>query len=361
MKYHMLSILFAIFMVSCSASEQAYTPSFDPSQHKGPQNGLQNQVLVLGTPHLSGLPDSFETDQLIPLIDRLALWQPQIITIESISGPQCEFMRNYPDRYKGSVEAYCWNPAPALTATDLNVAQATVETERLLAQWPENPKAADRRKLAALFLASADRASALVQWLRLLESERHSGDGLDDTLVALLNTLITKQNENYQIAAPLAARLGLERLYPIDDHTADDPVADEDKKAYGAAIEKAWDNSATKKRLQSIEALYANLGLPDGLLEIYRTLNAPDQGLLVFKSDFGAALEDPSPQAFGRGYVGYWETRNLRMTANIRDVLGSKPGSRALVIVGASHKAYLESYLNQMHDMRIVDAEKVLR
>ncbi|PCH65843.1 MAG: hypothetical protein COC12_14050 [Rhodobacteraceae bacterium] len=346
-------------MVSCAPTEQGYTPSFDPSQHKGPQYGLQNQVLVLGTPHLSGLPDSFRIDELTPLINRLAMWGPQIITIESISGQQCEFMRNYPDQYKDNVEAYCWDATPALTATGLNVAQATAETEQLLAQWPENPKAADRRNLAALFLASADRASALVQWLRLPENERYSGDGLDDTLVALLNALTTKQNENYQIAAPLAARLGLERLYPIDDHTAGFVYADEE--AYGAAIMKAWDNPALQKRKEIGKALYANLGTTDGLLEIYRSFNAPKMALLIFESDFGAALEDPSPQAFGRGYVTYWETRNLRMAANIRDVFGGKPGSRALVIIGASHKAYLESYLNQMHDMRIVDAEKVLR
>ncbi len=358
MKYHMLSLLVAIFMVSCVPSEQGYNPTFDPSQHKGPQIGLQNQVLVLGTPHLSQLPESFKINQLSPLIDRLAIWEPQIITIENISGPQCEFMRNNPDLYKDSVESYCWDPAPALTATGLNVAQATAEIERLLAQWPESPKAADRRNLAAVFLASADRASALVQWLRLPESERHSGDGLDDSLAALLNALITKQNESYLIAAPLAARLGLERLYPIDDQTAGIVFADE--KAYGAAIVKAWDNPATKKRMQNDDAMYANFGAPDGLLEFYRALNAPDQGLLVFNSDFGAALEEPSPQAFGRGYVGYWETRNLRMTANIRNVMGKKPGSRTLVIVGASHKAYLEGYLNQMHDMRIVDAEKIL-
>jgi len=32
-----------------------------------------------------------------------------------------------------------------------------------------------------------------------------------------------------------------------------------------------------------------------------------------------------------------------------------------LVIVGASHKGYLESYLHQMHDVRVVDAGLVLR
>ena len=49
------------------------------------------------------------------------------------------------------------------------------------------------------------------------------------------------------------------------------------------------------------------------------------------------------------------------MAANIRDVLARHPGMRLLVIVGASHKGYLEAYLNQMHDVRLIDPEDVLR
>lgn len=63
----------------------------------------------------------------------------------------------------------------------------------------------------------------------------------------------------------------------------------------------------------------------------------------------------------GRGYVGCWETRNLRMAANIRDVLAGQPGMRMLVVVGAAHKGYLEAYLHQMHDVRMVDTATVLR
>ena len=36
------------------------------------------------------------------------------------------------------------------------------------------------------------------------------------------------------------------------------------------------------------------------------------------------------------------------------------PGGRMLVVAGASHKFYLEAYLNQMHDVRIVDTDAVL-
>ncbi|WP_229217306.1 DUF5694 domain-containing protein [Massilia forsythiae] len=108
------------------------------------------------------------------------------------------------------------------------------------------------------------------------------------------------------------------------------------------------------------ERLDARVGDAEGVLALYRALNDPAQARLVYDSDFGAALEEPSPQQFGRGYLGYWETRNLRMAANIREAIGFQPGSRTLVIVGASHKWYLEAYLNQMHDVRIVPSARVL-
>ena len=174
-----------------------------------------------------------------------------------------------------------------------------------------------------------------------------------------MNTLRERNNESFLIGAVLAARLGLERAYAMDDHTADAPVADEE--AYGAAITKAWSNPATDKRKEASAAHEGKLGTPEAVLEMYRAYNAPGLAKLTFDSDFGAALEETSPQKFGRGYVGYWETRNLRMASNIRDMLTTQPGIRALVIVGQSHKGYLEAYLNEMHDARIVDAEIVLR
>ncbi len=341
-----------------TATAQAYRP-FDPSRLKGPHVGSQNQLLVLGSPHLSGMPAAFRPEQLEPILEKLAAWHPQAIAIEALSGAQCDFMRRYPDRYKESVESYCWDPAPAAKATGLDVPSATAALGRLLAAWPTSPSAADRRRLAALFLAGDESASALVQWLRLPENDRHAGEGLDATLVARLETLRTRRNESLLIAAALAARLGLERVYAMDDHTADAPIADE--KGHSAAISKAWDNPATAKRKAMDAALKAKVGQPGAMLAMYRAFNRGDQAQLVFDSDFGAALAEPSAGRFGRGYLGYWETRNLRMAANIRDMFALNPGIRGLVIVGASHKPYLESYLNQMHDMAVVDAEAALR
>jgi hypothetical protein len=212
-----------------------------------------------------------------------------------------------------------------------------------------------------VFLAGGEPVSALVQWLRLPDAERHAGDGLDATLVAALDKLRNARSEDSLIAAPLAAALGLERVYGMDDQTAGAADApDADPKASGEAMMKAWDNPANARRRQVDEDMRTRLADAEGVMAMYRALNTPSQARVIYDSDFGAALEETSPQQFGRGYVAYWETRNLRMASNIRDVIGNLPGNRTLVIVGASHKWYLEAYLNQMHDVRIVASDQVL-
>ncbi|WP_334656471.1 hypothetical protein [Sphingomonas panaciterrae] len=90
-----------------AAAPGDYRPAFRPDQLKGPPAGAPNEVLVLGTVHLSGLGDGFRPAQLSPLLDRLARWQPTAIATESLSGLQCDSLRRHPARYADTVESYC--------------------------------------------------------------------------------------------------------------------------------------------------------------------------------------------------------------------------------------------------------------
>ncbi|TWB59711.1 hypothetical protein FBZ92_107144 [Nitrospirillum viridazoti] len=357
----LVGVLAVAEVVPADARIQAtdYHPSFKPDQLKGPPAGKANEVLVLGTPHLSGLKGELPPDMLEPLLARLAAWHPEAIATEDMSGLQCDSLRRYPTRYASTVADYCPDPGPAGQATGLDVPAANAEAERLLAAWPAAPTAADRRHLAAIFLAAGERGSALVQWLRLPAEERRAGDGLTPDLVAALDRAKDRRNETNLISAVLAARLGLERLWSVDDHSADFPDPP-DANAYAAAITHAWDNPVAKARRAEDERLEAGFAKPGGLMTLYRAYNTPQAALQAYQADFGATLREPSAQGYGRNYVGYWETRNLRMVANIRDVLGQHPGTRLLAIVGASHKGYYEAYLDQMHDVRLADTREVL-
>ncbi|MDQ4628209.1 DUF5694 domain-containing protein [Janthinobacterium lividum] len=352
------SFFLAVVMHVPAHAEAPPVAKFDPGALKL-QKGPFNDVLVLGSPHLAQLPKSFDPSQLSLLNERLADWRPDAIAIEALSGLQCAYLRAYPQRYGDTVKAYCYDTSAARAATGLDVVAATAQAEGLLAAWPAAPSAAQRRTLASLFLAGGERASALVQWLRLPADERRAGDGVSEPLAANLNSLLMQRNESYQIAAVLAAKSGHERVHGMDDHTSDMPVDDE--KAYAKAIRAAWNNSFSAERKRIHAGFEEQLTTPAGVLAIYRAYNGRAEADLAFRGDFGAALEEPSPQRYGRNYVASWEVRNLRMASNIREIMAARPGMHVLVIVGASHKGYLEAYLNQMHDVRITSTDDILR
>lgn len=357
--FRVFGVFLVVLCAMTSASAQTYRPAFQPDEMTDRPVGAANEVLVLGTPHLHELPDNFRIEMIDPLVDRLVEWQPTAIATESSSGLLCDTMRRQAWRHGKAYKKWCdFDPLPYGEATGLNVNAANEQAERLLAEWPESPTAQQRRRLAAIFLAAGEPDSALVQWLRLPLRERRADDFLIQEMATYLAAKETRRSEG-TIAARVAARVGLERTYEVDDQAFyAGPAPDEE--AFAAAIMAAWDNPATAERREAYDILFNNLGQPGAFFEMYRAFNDPAQAKLIYASDFGAVLKDTSDERFGRRYLSHWETRNLRMVANIREVLGRRPGTRMLAIVGASHKPYYEAYLEQMRDVELVDVMPLL-
>jgi hypothetical protein len=295
---------------------------------------------------------------LTALLNKLAAYKPEVITVENVSGDQCAHLKTYAGLYPGSYEQWCRAPDVAQKAMGMDGPAAAAEAEKALAAWPATPSAGARRRLAALFLAAGDRPSAGVQWLRLAPEERHVGDGVNEDTLAVLERAGAKPNEVFDVAVVLAARLGLERVYLVDDHTSDGSLPDGGK-AFDDAITAAW-KLAPSKAVAQAKKMDAALATPDDILALYRFLNRPETLRDWIKADMGAALGQQTPQLFGRQYVGAWEVRNLRMVANIRAAFVAHPGARVLNIVGVTHKPYYDAYLNMVHDVKLVDAEQVL-
>ena len=357
--HHLLCGAFVALAFASGATAQTYHPAFKPGDLKGAPAGPINQVMVLGTPHLSQLNGAVRAEMLTPLLDRLAVWAPDVIATENVSGLQCDAMRRYPQRHAYAISGYCPDVSHAAQQTGLDVPSANAEAERLLADWPETPTPDQRRHLAAVFLAAGEPTSAFVQWLRLTPTDRREGDGLDATLVAQLNQQLNSINESDSVAAVLAARLGLERVWSVDDHSSDRVPAD--RAGFIRAIRQAWKNPAVEVRAERDKRLIDGLSQPDGLMNLYRGHNSLEAQQLAYESDYGAAQSELSPEHYGRIYVAGWETRNLRMVANIRDIMGLRPGVKMLALVGASHRGYYEAYLSQMHDVVLADTDAMLR
>lgn len=355
MKKQWVALGAAIVAVACASARAEVDLSVLDTSMAGPRA----QVLVLGSVHLSGMSKEFKPASLEPVLERLAAFKPDVITIEGISGEGCDLLARHPAVYPpDNIEPFCSNPDAARKATGLDVPAAIAEVNRTLARWPAQPAPAQRRHLAALFLAANDSSSAVVQWWQLPQSEQHAGDGLDDALVAMLARRGSRNNESDQIAARLAVRLGLQRVYPIDDHTGDN-VTVADESAYADAIRKAWE--AGRLKAKSMRDREAELEKAGDMLALYRYINSPAVLRVAIDADFGAAMREASPQHYGQFYVAGWETRNLRMVSNIRAAFRERPGARVLSIVGSSHKPWFDDLLGRMQGVDIVDAEEILR
>lgn len=332
-------------------------PAVDFSGIQDDLAGEPTRVLTFGTVHLRQQPeDVLPLEDLSLVLGKLEDFAPDIITIETMPGESCERLKRYEAVYPGVWDRYCIDPQPALDSLNTTMPEAMAALWELRDEKPKPWSAADRRRLAALFWATGNPYSAVVQWYKLPEVERKAADGVSEELLEAINRRIASRDESNVIAAVLAHRLGHEEVFPMDDHTADRVIIRAEENPYPVLGEHVWGKAAPEGRALYEETL-GLLGSPEGVLAAYRVLNSRRSQELTIAGDFGAAA---AYSEVTRPYVAWWQARGLRMAANVVEAAGNHPGAKVLIVVGASHKAYFDAYLDQMHDIELVDVEQVL-
>ncbi|MEZ5892067.1 MAG: DUF5694 domain-containing protein [Parvularculaceae bacterium] len=321
---------------------------------------------MIGSMHLSGANDDFDKKSLSLLLNKLEAFAPDVITFENLPGESVFLLKAYEAVYDGVADQYGGRILAiaelARDSTNLDMPAAEAESRKLLAALPEKPSPAERRRLAAAFAASGDPYSAVVQLRQLSPSERKAKDGLTKELIETLLTFGERRNESLLIGVELAVRLGLQKVYAMDDHAADD-LAILFSDDIGAAIESDPDFEAIVNSPVIVKANDSvnHLRSPEETLETYRDGNAPETVIDNPTAQWLYFLTRDWPDNLGRKRLAEWEARNLRMAGNIREAMVNATGGKVLVIVGGAHKPYLDAYLDLMHDVEIIDALEVLK
>ena len=354
--------------VSLSAAVMAQEPAFDRARDNTPVldfSGVQSElaggateVLVLGTPHLNGMRDEIPLADLALLLNRLEAFALDLIAIESAALFNCDIVRRYAEIYEGVADRYCTDPTPALAGLDLDPVAARIALYETLRNLPDTLEPAQRRRLAALFYATDDANSAALQWMHLAPDERVEGDGVNADLVQRLNQRLGSHNETVSIAAVLGERLGHQRLHPMDDRMSQIAYVFSGE-ALSPTLREMWQQDSVGMG-PIRQALAETLGSPEAVLAYYRELNSAAFQRGTVDSDFGPAAQNTANDNITRHYLAWWQARGLHMAGNVMSAAAAEPGARILVIVGASHKSYFEAYLDQMHDIELVDLDTVL-
>ena len=353
-----LSTLPALLLLTALASAQR--PGVDLSGVDEALSVPPTEILTLGSMHLSAYRETLEPSAFDELRGKLIAYAPDVVTIEGVPGMTCEQLLAYPEVFADAGDTYCYDVAPFREESGLTMATAMAAVTTALRDWPATPAPADRRGLAAGFLGANDRYSALVQWLRLPEGERHAGNGLGEASVAYLEKLAGSLNESTQLGARVAAALGHERVFPADDHSADEVLALGSDSLW-VDMRAIWRSPSplvdpdTESEYMRLDSGFTQAG---GILPLYRAINSPRFARMFLGGDFRKAMNEPGS---GRRYLTWYQVRNLRMVAHVMAAAAHAPGGKVLNIVGASHKPYFDAYLDQMHDVRLGDAEAVLR
>ena len=362
----MKSLLLAAALTLAAIAPASAQSRFDPREYQTRHVGEPTQIMVLGSPHLSGAPDTFDPAVLEPLLERLAAFRPDAIAIEALPGRSIDQMWDYRESYPDMARMYGGRALALAGLTSgtlgMDMPQAEAEVRRTLAAWPASPTAEQRRRLTALFIASGDPWSALVQWWKLDRSDRIADDNVSRLLAEQLQTYdtVARRNENHLIASRLAVRLGQERVFPIDDQS-DDTVPNFEANIT-AFMEEPWmAQLMADPAFTPLREAGQHLTSPAEALATYRMLNSNASGRTDANGQWLGMINRASPSNVGRARVAAWETRNLRQVANIREVSARHPGGRILVIVGSAHKPWFDAYLSMMSDVEIVDATRVLR
>lgn len=359
---NLIAFSFVCLAVS-AAPPAAIAQEFSPRDYRRHVDN-PTQVMVLGTTHLSNAPDSWDAMVLDSLIDRLTSFQPDVITIENLPGPNISRLWAYRAIYPEAAASFAGRAltmsAAASLSLDMDMPQAEAELRRVIRTIGEKPVPAERRRLVALFAASGDPYSSLVQWWHLPPAERVAGDGVSRRLATMLGELEQNPEEGVLLAARLAVRLGHQRVYQIDSQE-DDVLTPEESDLF---FQKVFPEIVTRYNADPASmqrGKIEDMTTPEATLDAYRNLNDYRIERRLSEIEWLGAINDQTEGEVGRKRVAAWEARNMRMAANIREASARAPGGRVLVIVGATHKIWIEAYLGMMSDIEIVPTDTVLR
>lgn len=161
-------------------------------------------------------------------------------------------------------------------------------------------------------------------------------------------------NEVEQLGFRIAARVGHERLHPIDWMGT---IAGQ--RGYGEVLEWAAENQPDIYRELTAEPAGTRSAVKESLLDLLRGANRPEgdarsQAAYLRFAQIGAADE-----YVGLDWLMWWYRRNLILYVNITR-LAEAPGSRVLVLIGGGHRFLLRQFLEDSGRFAIEDVDAYL-
>ncbi len=326
----------------------------------------KTKVLVLATHHINQIDVDFSPTLLDSLINILEDYSPTIIGVEELSGAQIAEMERRGGPYESWLISFAREQlrygSKVQEALDISWRKANMVADSLLGHVQSAKEIAEstRLKLINHLLASYRLHTAVLQWSYLGEETQSNQSVIPESTVKGLTETLNSVDESSSISLRLAHRLNLQRVYPIDDHL---------EKDYYDEIELQLDEALDDSTVQALRNAPYLVKQEDLLkqgvenstwLPLYKYMNSPAYYDSDKEKQWRNIFLETSNKTL-RSRLALWEERNLKIAAHIRSATAREPGGRVLITIGASHKAFLDSYLKEMMGVEVVYLSEITK
>ncbi len=338
-----------------------YKPDLDESQ--------KTQVLILASAHLRNYGEVFKPSVLQPpavlepILSVLKEFSPDLIGVEDIPPPILEDMEQVGGIFAETVKEMgkirvaensvieFGRIAQSLMGVSRKEAEKAAES---LLQTDDTLDSQRRLDAVANLLAAYDYNSALLQWSYLPKGFQNQNGLLPCEITTKLDEDLHAPHESVSIGITLARMLQHQRIASIDDQTDVSVYAKIPPRFFEELSEHPEYESVRRSEpyKKSIERSKTAFQSGTEMLNWFRYLNSSQFASEEVAAQWGMYFRTELP--FSRSRVAQWEVRNLRMASHIREAMALLPGRRMLIIVGFSHKPFLDAYLNQMLDLELI-------
>lgn len=323
-------------------------------------------LMILGSPHLAQEFDEedFDPSLLDPVVSAVSDFGPTVVGVEARPPSQIWALRERGDRDDWATILERFAPttvklgdrAADILALDWGEARRR-QRELLNRAEAEGLSPEARRRLVLLSLRAYDLPTATLQWRYLPDEERTAGD-ITESLASELDSRLNTPNETVQIGLRVAYEQGLQRVHSLDDQMSLALQTEEEHVEIATTLQDSGLQADIQDEYDALRSASEEEASSAGdLLPVYLLLNSErymraDAGL-----QWAAFFDDRMDEELGRTRIARREVRDLTIASNVRAMTARYPGERALIVYGASHKSFLESYLRDMIDLAIVQFE----
>ena len=312
----------------------------------------------MATHHLNQIKD-FKSEMISPVIDKLTKMKFDAVCIENMPTELLMEIQSRNDSAFAELLAYFGGfrleiAASAQKSLDISFLEAKNQLQELISKNPSSDD--DRIKIIELMLACGDITSATLQYSYLKDKNTSNKTELIKYYKDEFQKNMESKNEIFSLALPIASNLQLHQLHNIDNLQDESLLL----KHFPNFIEDYTNNQDKFQHLGSLPVftktgvLIENGVKANNLFPLYEFLNSSDFMSSDFEAQWKIWLTTQFPSGSDRARYSLWEMRNLQITANILQTAAYYPGKRILVIIGASHKSFIEKYLEEIPDIELI-------